>query len=240
MQDDQSVFHSPEPITPAGSPLWPRHLVDIFVAPRRFFSGQLALGERPYFLAVLYCFGVASTLDRLEMRIQQNLLTQELRGAPRPAWEFIEPFASNWAYFWAYGLAGGVLAAALIWWIGGWWFKIRVGWSGAQNPDPRKARLVYIYASVVWVAPYLALTLGESLAFENYLAAWRSESLWPVLFLIFPVWSAIAGYKGVMTLFEVKRGRAIFWFAVLPSAAYVLFLGGLGTFFYFLGKDAGA
>lgn len=238
MQDDQPDFSSSEPVVPAGSPLWPRHLLDLFIAPVRFFSSQLALGKTPYLIPLLYLFGVAATLDRLELRVQQTLVRIELGTTP-PVWKFLEPFASNWLYFWGYGLFAGLVSAAFIWWIGGWWFKVRTAWSGAVNPDARKARLVYVYAATVWTIPYVAHLVAGSLVYDNYLTWWEAGTPWDLLLLLFPFWSAVAGYKGVITVFEVSRGRALIWFLLLPSLLYLITFGALGAL-HFMGSSPGS
>ena len=226
MQGDQPDFSSSEPVVPAGSPLWPRHLIDLFIAPGRFFSSQLALGKRPYLLPVIYLFGIAATLDRLELRVHQSLLRITLGSTP-PVWKFLEPLATNWLYFWGYGLFTGLVSAVLIWWIGGWWFRVRTRWSGAVNPDTRKARLVYVYAATVWTIPYLAHLAGGSLVYDSYVTWWEGGTSWDLLLLVFPFWSAVAGYKGVISVFEVSRRRAMVWFLLLPSLLYLTTFGAL-------------
>src|SRR5690349_16280716 len=88
-------FESPpqrSPIDVEGpSPLWPRHLADLFLRPRRFFTDQLALGKTPYAVLVAWCYGVSASIDRLD----QELIRAEL-GKPRPGWENLAPYVVDW------------------------------------------------------------------------------------------------------------------------------------------------
>jgi hypothetical protein len=49
-------------IQPELSPPWPQNLVDLLIRPRKFFSGQLALGKTPYVVFVTWCYGVSSAI----------------------------------------------------------------------------------------------------------------------------------------------------------------------------------
>jgi hypothetical protein len=116
----------PPPIDAGPSPLWPQHLIDLFVRPRRFFTGQLALGKTPYAVFVAWYYGAAASIDRID----QNLLRAPL-GRPRRAWEEFAPYiVDSWPGFWLFILFSGAVSGAVLWWIGGWWFALRARWSG--------------------------------------------------------------------------------------------------------------
>lgn len=213
----------PPPIQPEASPLWPRHLIDIFIRPSRFFSSQLALGHTPYVLLVTWCFGIAQAMDRIDI----NLMRSEF-GRVRPG---LHTLAGSWLYYWAFVLAAGLVAGGFLWLLGGWWYRVRLGWSGAVKPDAKTARLVYIYSSFVLAGPTVLWALIETMTFPNYLAAWQSEEMWSALLLVFPFWSCYSSYRGATTLFTLKRGPARMWFLVLPAVVYFLVLGVLTALF---------
>jgi hypothetical protein len=209
------------PIEAGPSPLWPQHLVDVFVRPTRFFSSQLALGRTPYLLLVTWCFGIASAMDRVD----QELLRAEF-GQARPAWDVWAPIVTqSWAGYWAFVLAMGVLSGLFLWWLGGWWYRVRLGWAGEPSPDARLARLVYVYSSFVCAGPTVVLALLQTGWFENYAAAWNADELYSSALLIFLFWSLGTSYFGARALFRVSRWGARLWFVVLPAALYVLTLG---------------
>ncbi|NNL65590.1 MAG: hypothetical protein HKP30_05060 [Myxococcales bacterium] len=224
----------PEPIGLGPSPFWPQHLIDLFIRPTRFFSGQLALGRTPYALFVTWIVGISAAIDRIDTR----LLQAELRDDPA-RWEAIELLLATWPRFWGLALAAGVVGGAAYWWIGGWWCRVRLRWSGAEAPDPRLARLLLIYSSFVFAAPVVLTAAYQTTAHPNYLAAYESDSLLPVAVLMMIFWSIATTYRGALALFAVSRARARIWFVALPLLFYFVLVGGFATLFTILASDPG-
>jgi ABC-type uncharacterized transport system permease subunit len=88
--DPHSHVDLPEPITPEKSPFLPQHLVDLYLRPRRFFGGQLALGKTPYALFVAWAYGAVQAASRLD----GNLMRAEL-GNRRPGMEQVLPYIAE-------------------------------------------------------------------------------------------------------------------------------------------------
>jgi hypothetical protein len=164
-------------IEPERSPLWPQNLVDLFIRPARFFSSQLALGKAPYFVFVTWCYGASNAIDRVD----RELMRAEF-GRPRPLWDHLGPFITeSWLGFWTWILFAGALGGLGLWWIGGWWYRLRLRWSGAHEPDKRLARLVLVYSSFVHAGPLIVLALFQTLAYPT---SWkRMPPKSPSLFL---------------------------------------------------------
>ncbi len=220
----------PEPIVPEGTPLLPQHLVDIFFRPGHFFSSQLALGKTPYVIFVTWMLGLASAIDRVD----QEMMKVDL-GTAR-AHNIADLVGASWLSYWGFVLAIGACSGVFLWYLGGWWYKVRVGWSGETDPDPKTARLVYVYASFVAAMPAVLLMVAWTLMFQDYATAWADESLWPVAILIFPFWSCYASYRGVTSVFDVSTGKAFVWFALLPGVIYSLAVVGVITAYFIAGQ----
>jgi hypothetical protein len=224
LEPDRSIQSGP-------SPLWPQHLINIFIRPRRFFSSQLALGQSLYVILITWCYGAASAIDRID----QELIRAEL-GQPQRGWERLSPMISeSWLGFWVWVLIFGAIGGLLQWLIGGWWYRVRLKWSGAHEPDKRLARLVYVYSSFVESGPALALILVSTVVYADYTQAYASDSPFSALLLVFPFRSLISSYLGVRTLFQVSRWKARVWFVILPCLLYVVSLGLAVALFAFLG-----
>jgi hypothetical protein len=207
----------PPPIGPAPSPFWPQHLVDLFLRPTKFFAGELALGRTPYVALVSWMVGMSSVIDRLDMRLAQA----QLRNDPEQ-WRVLEALIGTWPRMWSVVLAGGGVAAILVWWLGGWWCRVRLRWSGAGEVDKLRARLLVVYSSFVFAGPAV-LALGvETLQHPNYRAASEAGSPLALLMLVMVLWSQLTIYRGALALFPVSRGRAVLWFVALPTAFYLL------------------
>jgi len=225
----------PEPIQPESTPLLPKHLVDLFIRPRRFFGGQLALGETPYALFVAWCYGATQVVDRID----QSLIRAEL-GRPRPGWEQFGPYITeSWMGFWVLLLLAGSASALAIWWLGGWWFAVRLRWSGCQEPDRRLARLVMIYSAFVYSGPFVLLYVLYTGIFGSYAEAYANESLLPAALLIFPFWSIAASYTGARTVFNIEGWGVRSWFLLLPLVLYVSVFGLIAALFAFLPELSG-
>ena len=233
-QDSSVVL--PPPIDAGPSPLLPRHLIDLFFRPRRFFTGQLALGKTPYAVLVAWCYGASDTLDQLD----QNLLRAEF-GRPRPGWDQLAPYVvDSWLGVWALLLVFGGLSGVILWWLGGWWFAIRLRWSGAPNPDRRLARLVMMYSGFVFSGPAVALAVFYTVSYGSYAEAFASDELFSVALVVFPFWSVAASYTGARAVFGVAGWRPRIWFLILPILLYVVVLGVFATLFAFFGSTPAA
>ncbi len=219
----------PSPIQPQASPMWPQHLIDVFVRPRRFFSGQLAIGNTPYVLFVTWCYGMANVMDRID----QKLMRSEF-GTSSAGWEYFAPMLTeSWLTYWAWVLVFGAISGLFLWMVGGWWYRVRLQWSGALEPNKRLARLVFVYSSFVNAGPSVALVLGYTLVYANYAQAYTAEEAFSLVLLVFPFWSLITSYIGVRTVFTVTPWKARLWFVILPGLLYFLVFGLLAAVFIF-------
>ncbi len=219
----------PPAIEAGASPLLPRRLVDLFLRPVHFLRSELALGQTPYVLLVTWCYGISSAVERLD----SELLRAEV-GSPRPSWEQLEPIVlGSWTGFWTWvaviGAAGGLFA----WWIGGWWYRMRLSFSGARDPDRRLARLVLVYTSFVFAGPSVLVALAYTILYENYRVAYETAELLPLVLVFFVFWSVLTSYTGAITVFDVSRWRARLWFLILPVLVYLTVFGVAATLFTF-------
>ncbi|MDX2169287.1 MAG: YIP1 family protein [Deltaproteobacteria bacterium] len=211
----------PPPPEVERSPFVPRHLVDLFMRPRRFFTDQLALGHTPYLLFVIWVAGVASTIGRFD----RGMLEGEIGGRANLTQQAV---SESWLAFWAVAAGLGAIGGAFYWWLGGWWFTTRLRWSGAVSPERKRAKLVMIYADFIAAAPTVLSSALMTLAFPSYAAAFHADAaLSDTLLLIFPFWSVWASYVGVRAVFGVSGWRSRLWFLILPCLVYLSALSAL-------------
>ena len=209
------------------SPLGLDGLKMLFFHPRRFYRDGFAIEDPRYFVFVTWALGISSALNEVD----EQLMRAEL-GSPRPGWESLRPLLTeSWLGFWGYALMVGAVSGGLYWLIGGWWYRKRLTFSGVSDPDPRLARLLYVYASFVYAGPIIALTAWATVSYPNYLAAYQAEDVIWLAVLIFPFWSIRTSYTGIRARFEVVRSKALVWFVVLPTLVYLLAYGVLATLY---------
>ncbi len=106
-----------------------------------------------------------------------------------------------------------------------------MAWSGAPSPDPRLARLLFIYSSFVYAGPAVLALLGQTAAYSNYLEAYQSETVFSLVVLVAVFWSIATTYRGALALFPVQRSRVLLWFVVLPTLFFFVVMGGIAALY---------
>lgn len=202
----------PEPSTKPLAVLW---LVYLFFRPRTFFQ-NFVIHSTPGLTALCaWVYGVSAAFDTIESRLMP---------------ETAPGLADSWRTYWALALALGAVEGAFFFAIGGWWYRVRLEWSGASNPAPALARRVYLFASQVLAIPWIAMKASDTAAYESPGAAVAAAgSWWGAVAIVFPVWSCWNSYVGVRTAFVVRRGAARLWFFILPCAFYAVFVIGVAA-----------
>jgi hypothetical protein len=206
----------------AASALSVKALRRLFFRPTEYFQ-SVPLDRGHAWLFAAWISGISSVINRID----QRLLRSDL-GSGRTS-NVMAPIVDSWPAFWGFVLAFGVIWAAWNWWIGGWWYRVRLRWCGATDADPRQSRLVYTFASFVLCMPAVAYAVVLSAAYSSYRIAWESDPIWNLGLLVFIFWSVVTSWHGVLAVFPVRRAPALWWFAVLPACLYVALLGVLGA-----------
>lgn len=220
-------YRAPEPPSrpEAEPPHWSLWLLYLVFRPRLFFE-TFVLRSLPALTALTaWLYGTVSVMDRVETRV---LLSS--RHSP-----IYEALRRNWTAYWLFSAGMGLLSGLFYFWIGGWWYRVRLRWSGAADPDPGLARRVYLYASQAYVVPFVLYVTWESAVYASPSIAAAGDDFGGLIVVVAAFWSCYISYRGVRTAFEVRRWPARFWFALLPGLLYagtvalilaVLFLGG--------------
>ncbi len=196
--------------------LW---LYYLFFRPRIFFPHFVADASPLLTALCAWLYGMTGVIDRIEL--------QGLRDSGP-----YESIIASWAWCWLFIAALGIVAGLMYFAIGGWWYRVRLRWSGAADPDPGLARRVYLFASQVVAIPILLATLVETSAYPTPRAASEAEgSFWYLLLAVFPFWSAWVSYVGARAVMDLRRGLALLWLFILPCAFYMLFFAGAAAAF---------
>jgi hypothetical protein len=145
---------------------------------------------------------------------------------------------NSWTGFWLFAIVMGALGGALAWFVGGWWYHVRIRWSGLPGANRTEARRVYIFASLVAAVPIVVYSLVVTVLYPDYAAAWYDDELWSGILLVFPFWSVVVSYRGVRVRFPIRAGPARVWFAILPALFYLIMIGVVGLVYSFV-RDGG-
>ena len=210
------------PRTSKQSPIWQELVIELFFQPRKFFSDLSILLQTKYVIPVTWIYGIANSIDRLD----QEMLEADL-GSSANNNDLVFELMESWLTYWGFVLTMGAVSGLFLWWVGGWWYRKRLEWSGAIDPDERLVRVIYVYASFILAAPIVISSIIQTIYFDNYIQAYNSDEMWSLLVIIFPFWSLITSYIGIRTNFEVSKWKARTWFVILPGILYFLAFGAI-------------
>ncbi|GEM_PF-1533622 len=216
------------------SPFLPRHLRDLFVQPRKFFAGPLALTKWSNVIFVTWCYGVACAISTIDRD-----LGRESRNRGRPLWNaFGLTVGDAWSDFWVWVIGLGAVVGLFLWLMGGWWYHLRLRWSGAQDPNRLKSHLLYVYSSLVVSGPTMIIAFLWTVMLPNYRYVLVQGRRSFIVLFIFQCWSLVTSYIGASTLFDLQRWKARIWFLALPALYDVLIIG-LAVIFAVLSRAHG-
>lgn len=205
-------------------------LLDLYLRPVRYFANDSNLADRRVLFVAAGLMGIASVIGKIDQKIIQAEL-----GHPSRGWEEFSPWLlTSWANYWLMVLIAGSVGAVIYWYLGGWWYKKRLNWSGVADASAVKARSVYVTQGLVSAAPVVMLALIQTILFSNYAEVWQSDEIWSSSILLFVFWSCWVSYCAAITAFPATRLKASIWFLVLPVLLYVITLGIVGALYSFV------
>ena len=194
-------------------------LLDLFFSPRSFFNKTIVEGKNLYLKLVTIIVGIAATMDQVD----EHMLKME--SGRQSAIAFV---TQSWWAYWAFCIGLGIVSSFFIWYFGGWWYRKRLEFSGAETPDPFKARYIYIYASFIHSAPSVIVSLIFTALYSNYMESYAKDTFLGIAVLLFVFLSLITSYIGARTVFVLSKWKARLWLIILPSIFYMLLMGALG------------
>lgn len=174
-----------------------------------------AFGNELGFLALVYSIALAAS------QVEFNIMTgKDVYGS------------QSWPIYWLVLVVSGAIGAAWVYYLGGFWYKLRLRLSGIRGPDVLLVRRIYLSAAQVVAVPVILKTLVYTFVHDTPQAAALADPTWQERFyLVIPVWSSIVGYIGVRTVFQAPKVRAAIWFLVLPGVFYIaVVIGAFGVF----------
>ena len=205
--------------------LTPADYVQLFVRPRRFFKGAAALASGRKHRFIAWLGGVAYSIDRMEGTFTKAEAGQFLFLAEK----ITLAACQTWFGFWLFHALVGIVAGWILWFLAGWWYRMRLEFSGAVAPDARLVRAVCGYQRLVCAIPAIVVAGAYTSLFESY-AHSRPDQVGAIITGAFILWSCVVSYIGAITTFAVSRWWAALWFLVTPLAWYALVMAAVRFF----------
>lgn len=111
---------------------------------------------------------------------------------------------------------GGFFLGWLRYLIAGWWYRVRVNWSGDWAAHSEYARVVFVHVELIWAIPVIAIAIYESFVYASPSVAFASSSLRIISLPAFLI-SYYYSWVAVTESFDVSATKAAAWFLVLPA-----------------------
>jgi len=166
-----------------------------------------------------WVWGMATTIERLQARFRRIDVRSDRGDSLTAAQsELLATVGADWARYAGQVVVLGALSGLLVWFAGGWWYRKRLTFCGAE-PSPSEARRVYLVTGLVWAVPVVvAAALGTGAgpspwaAYGPGLAAVGAGA---------HLASFVVSTAVVVRAFPVRRAPALAWFLLLPAALVV-------------------
>ncbi len=193
----------------------------LFFKPSVFFK-ELDLLNTPFLVYIsLWLFGMSNAVDKID----QKLIKTDLGTVTSSNQFLLDAISGGWSLFFIMIAGIGAFGAFFIWLIGGWFYNLRLSWSGAGEFDKVSGRLIYVLSNLVVVIPHLIVVLISATLYQDYVAAFSADEYWSSLIIIFPFWATYVSYQAILANFNVVKWKALLWFVILPVLFYLLAFG---------------
>ena len=201
----------------------------LFISPRAFFA-RSDFGSRSIELAfVLYVVGIAAVINRIDAKMTRSEFAPATATNQALSW-----IAESWSHYWLALAIIGVLGMVILWYVGGFWYALRLRWAGASDVTATVARRLYVYQEFVAAFPVVLVAVAQTIMFSAYGEAWQADEYWSLTPYAFALLSCWTSYAAATTSFSLRPLPALFWFAILPLLIYLVALGVLASMAFWL------
>jgi hypothetical protein len=191
-----------------------RNLHRLFFRPKAYFEGITSPKKKGWLFVFALTYGVAWAISRGSANAVNGV-----------------PDATTWAEHWGRIIVGGLMGMLITYFLGGAWYRFRLGVCGAAQEDKDLVRRVYLSAAQVVALPMIVMEIISTIRFPSPAASAavpaREAIGLLVLTILIQVWSYAVSYVGVRTVFKVRKLCAATWFLILPILFTAVLIGGL-------------
>lgn len=206
---------SEEQIIKIDSVISPRQIAKLYFKPKVFFRDFIKL-DMKYIHFATYLVAVFFVMDRIDVRILTAL------SSDTPNYSSYSFVLENWLNYWLVVIGIGGIASFIVWFFYGWWYEVRLKWSGVQKPNSILVRQVNVIQWLIVALPVVLVTIIQTFIYDNYLNTFFSDEIVSSFVIsFFSIYSCWTNYLATKVLFLADK-RAILWFLILPMASYVL------------------
>jgi hypothetical protein len=96
-----------------------------------------------------------------------------------------------------------LLSGFFVWYILGWFYNLRIKWSGAINHDKTEGRITMIYISFIEICLITCIFFFPSISLR-------------ISYILIDGYFKILNYSAVKSKFSIQGIKPIFWFLIIP------------------------
>ena len=196
------------------------NLYRLYFCPSLFFSNTNLANTRWLIFLATALYSVTGVIERVE----QKVIRYDMVNVPVSKDELLNTMVTSWPIFWAVSLAIGLLFGWFIWYVGGWFYNLRIKWCGAKNINKEHGRAIYVVSNMIYALPFALGMFFVTFWHQDYLSFYTEDFILSIIAIVFVFWSLIVSYKAVATNFKVKKWLAVWWFIAAPIIIYTLIL----------------
>ena len=168
---------------------------------KAFLHKNIELKRPPYWLLVIWFYGVARVLVRLDSSVAGIGANFGIQG---------------WFDLWVTSLVLGAVIGFIGYWVVGSIFHLGVLLAGGHK-KAKTSRMIYVYAGLPHTIAVMAIFFVGMLALhENYFLNGGIDPSWLRIAIAASLYSIILGYIGVREIQKTGKVRSILLFLVLP------------------------
>ena len=108
-----------------------KDLINLYTAPAKFFRSLDTIQKWSYLIPVVMFYGMALTMERIDKVYFRAVMRESGQTTlPDQGWLYWGQYVGeSWFYYWAMVfIFGGIVGGVIVWWVGGWWYKLRLKW----------------------------------------------------------------------------------------------------------------
>ena len=213
---------SAHPSVKQQSAIHSKRLLQLFFQPKRYFQDLPHLDRSKVYL-LAYLLGIFVVMDRID--------TQMIKAELNSSSNILDFTVNNWINYWGFVLTVGLFGGFIAWHLYGWWYEFRLKRSGVSSPDLTLAKQVNVLQWMSAVVPIIAVTIIQTLLYQNYNEAYYADEIWSVIIvLVTLIYSCLVSFIAAKTVFQVNRW-GIFFFFFLPLLFYSIVFFAVGVMF---------
>lgn len=189
-------------------------IFDLFTDQKNFFCKMNEKKMIIFLLIIIWLCGVGGVIQKITMDYNSALAGKLIVEGNAYALQ-------HWTFFWFIAGIAGLACGVLIYWLGGWWYNLRIRLSGDKNFLKKTGRKVFVVNLFLREFPMVFFAVIGTFIFKDYASACLILNKIIVLFYIFDVISVINSFRSVIILFNVNKSRAAILF-LIPHLIYYM------------------